>query len=215
MFGSHRIYLVPIKTAELCSELQLAPSAHQLLDFKSSTTGLTETTCVRPAYEITRWMDDASAPCGDGWTEKLTNGCLKVRWMQCTWICEPPLHSSTGPGFKQISICQRWGKMVNVQSKETKIQHIILNPDWRKRVTLCLEPTTLNSRLEAGMVFDKWASITTPQAEIPFTSARLRDYAGKENHDLSCNMLWTERGTMSSHNSAQLDLDSSNLYWFP
>ena len=215
MFGFHRIYLVPIKTAELCSELQLAPGAHQLLDFESSTTGLTETTCSRPAYEITRGMDDASAPCGDGWRAKLTNGCLKVRWIQCTWICEPPLHSSTGPGFKQISICQQWEKMVNVQSKETKIQHIIYNANWRKRVTLCLEPTTLNSRLEAGMVFDIWASITTPQAEIPFTSARLRDYAGKENHDLSCNMLWTERGTMSSHNSAQLDLDSSNLYWFP
>ena len=150
MFGFHRIYLVPIKTAELCSELQLAPGAHQLLYFESSTTGLTETTCSRPAYEITRGMDDASAPCGDGWTEKLTNGCLKVRWIQCTWICEPPLHSSTGPGFKQISICQRWEKMVNVQSRETKIQHIIYNANWRKRVTLCLEPTTLNSRLEVG-----------------------------------------------------------------
>ena len=156
MFGSHRIYLVPIKTAELCSELQLAPGAHQLLYFESSTTGLTETTCVRPAYEITRGMDDASAPCGDGWTEKLTNGCLKIRWIQCIWICEPPLHSSTGPGFKQISICQRWGKMVKVQSRETNIQHIIYNANWRKRVTLCLEPTTLNSRLEAGMVFDNW-----------------------------------------------------------
>ena len=66
MFGFHRIYLVPIKTAELCSELQFAPGAHQLLDFESSTTGLTETTRVRPAYEITRGMDDASAPCGDG-----------------------------------------------------------------------------------------------------------------------------------------------------
>ena len=110
MFGFHRIYLVPIKTAELCSELQLAPGAHQLLYFESSTTGLTETTCSRPAYEITRGMDDASAPCGDGWTEKLTNGCLKVRWIQCTWICEPPLHSSTGPGFKQISICQNEGR---------------------------------------------------------------------------------------------------------
>ena len=121
MFGFHRIYLVPIKTAELCSELQLAPGAHQLLDFESSTTGLnvTETTCSRPAYEITRGMDDASAPCGDEWTEKLTNGCLKVRWIQCTWICEPPLHSSTGPGFKHINF-QQWEKMVNVQSRETK-----------------------------------------------------------------------------------------------
>ena len=141
----------------------------------------------------------------------------KVRWTQMyrdLRASTTQLHWTWIQAYQFINDERRWS-MSKVKSRETKIQHIIYNANWRKRVTCVLSQLHLIHGWKWGMVFDIWASITTPQAEIPCISARLRDYAGKENHDLFCNMLCTERETMSSHNSAQLDLDSSNQYWIP